>query len=75
MLSCICLYKGVLPIQEAAQKRREADGAAYLAVLLSQVRNRYLDSQIRLKTPLSRYLTRNAKAKAPKTMFAAGSIQ
>jgi hypothetical protein len=30
---------------------------------------------MRLKIPLSRYLTRIAKANAPKTMFTAGSIQ
>jgi len=30
---------------------------------------------MRLKIPLSRYLTRSIKANAPKTMFTAGSIQ
>jgi hypothetical protein len=30
---------------------------------------------MRLKIPLSRYLTRSSKANAPKTMFTAGSIQ
>jgi hypothetical protein len=66
-----------LPIKGGGcQKRRDGFRTRlYFAVLLSQVRNRYLDSQMRLKIPLSRYLTRSTKAKAPKTMFTAGSIQ
>lgn len=63
-------------IRRLPKKRRNAEGERlYFAVLLSQVRNRYLDSQMRLKIPLSRYLTRSTKANAPKTMFTAGSIQ
>jgi hypothetical protein len=71
-------YKGrsAQIIRRLPKKRRDAEGERlYFAVLLSQVRNRYLDSQMRLKIPLSRYLTRSTKANAPKTMFTAGSIQ
>ena len=46
-----------------------------LAVFLSHVRNRYLDSQMRLKIPMSRYLRKSAQTKAVKTMFTAGSTQ
>ena len=67
-------YQGLL-IRRLPKKGGTLTVRLYFAVLLSQLRNRYLDSQIRLKIPLSRYLTRSTKAKAPQTMFAAGSIQ
>ena len=42
---------------------------------LSQVRNRYLDSPIRLNTHLFRYFTRSANVNAPNATFTADSIQ
>lgn len=73
-------------LAEYIQRRRRAEivklfgqinyGAGYdykFALPLSQLLNRYLDSPMRFKMPLSRYLTTSTTTNAPTKMFTARS--